>query len=78
MVKIEIELGIFFLRYYNILLYGDYKYAKIKYFVSRCGRDIETGVGERKRERERDREGRETEWQECEKDRSERKGETGE
>ena len=28
MVKIEIELGIFFFRYYNILLCGDHKYAK--------------------------------------------------
>ena len=40
----------------------------------RSGR--ETGVGERKRERDRER--IETEWQECERDRCERKGETGE
>ena len=29
-IKIEMELGIFFFRYYNILLCGDHNYAKIK------------------------------------------------
>ena len=30
MVKIEIELGIFFFRYYDVPLCADHKYAKIK------------------------------------------------
>ena len=34
MVKIEIELGIFFFRYYDVSLYADYRYAKIKKFMS--------------------------------------------
>ena len=33
-VKIEIELGIFFFRYYDALLCIDHKYARIKKFVS--------------------------------------------
>ena len=84
MVKIEIELGIFFLRCYNLLLYGDHKYAKIKYFVSSLigqvwDRERETGVGERIQvwERERQRQGweRDIETGVCEReDTDEREG----
>ena len=34
MVKIETELGIFFFRYYDVLLCADHKYVKNKYFIS--------------------------------------------
>ena len=34
LVKIEIELGIFFFRYYDVFLCADHRYAKIKKSVS--------------------------------------------
>ena len=34
MVKIEIELGIFLFRYYDVLLCADYKYTKVNKFLS--------------------------------------------